>query len=190
MEHKTYKNISLSRLGYGCMRFPLLKGSETAIDKDKATKLLKEALDGGINYFDTAYPYHGKTSEAFVGSVLSSYPRDSFYIATKLPLFSIKSREEAEKIFNEQLNNLKTGYFDFYLLHAMNRDRFETVKKLGLYELLLEKKKQGLIKNLGFSFHDTPDVLQAIVDEYSFDFAQLQLNYIDWCSKMERGSIR
>lgn len=180
MEYKTYRNMSLSRLGYGCMRFPLREGSETTIDEAKAEKLLEDALTSGVNYFDTAFPYHGRTSEEFVGRVLGKHPRDSFHIATKLPLFSIKTLSEAEEMFTHQLETLKTGYFDFYLLHAMNKERFELVKKLGIYDMLIEKKKAGLIRNLGFSFHDTPDVLEAIVEEWDFDFAQLQLNYVDW----------
>ena len=162
------------------MRFPLRESSATAIDEKRAERLLERALFAGITYFDTAYPYHGKTSEEFVGRVLSKHPRDSFALATKLPVFNIKSREEGEEIFSSQLVKLRTPYFDFYLLHAMNAGRFETVKDLGLYDMLREKKEKGIIRSLGFSFHDSPDVLERILDQWPFDFVQIQLNYLDW----------
>ena len=180
MEYKEYRERKISRLGYGCMRFPLREGSETAIDEERAGKLLERALSGGINYFDTAYPYHGRTSEEFVGRVLGRHPRESYHLATKLPVFSVRSRQEAEEIFSGQLERLRTDHFDFYLMHAMNAERFEKVKELGLYDMLREKKEEGIIRNLGFSFHDSPAVLEKIVDEWPFDFAQIQLNYLDW----------
>lgn len=181
MEYKEYRDIRLSRLGYGCMRFPLRQGSQTEIDGLKAEKLLDKAFSEGINYYDTAFPYHGRTCEAFVGRALvDKHPRGSFYLATKLPVFSIKTREEAESIFSRQLENLRTDYFDFYLLHAMNAERFENVKKLGLYDMLREKQAEGRIRFLGFSFHDSPEVLERILGTWSFDFAQIQLNYLDW----------
>lgn len=180
MDYKQFKDLNISRLGYGCMRFPKIEGSDTAIDEEKAQALLDEAYEKGINYFDVAYPYHGKTAEKFVGKAMRKYPRDSFFLATKMPFFSKLSLEESKAIFKEQLENLRTDYFDFYLLHAMNRDRFENTKEIGLYDYLISLKKEGKIKYLGFSFHDSPDVLEEIVNTYDFDFVQIQLNYVDW----------
>ena len=167
-------NVSL--LGFGCMRFPTKDGK---IDREKAGEMLRLAYDSGVNYFDTAYPYHDGESEEFVGQFLSAYPRDSFYIATKLPMWAVDSREKAIEIFEGQLKKLQTDHVDFYLFHALNRDRFELIKRLGLYELFDELKKQGKIRHLGFSFHDGYDVFEDIINYRDWDFCQIQYNYMD-----------
>lgn len=180
MQYTEFCSNKISRLGYGCMRFPKVEGSDYEIDEKKARELLEYAYDHGVNYYDTAWPYHMRTSERFLGSFLKTKDRSSFFVATKLPLFNLKCTEEAEEIFNKQRENLGLEYFDYYLLHAVNKERFEMIKRLDLYEFLVKKKEEGLIRNLGFSFHDTPQVLDEITNTYSFDFAQIQLNYIDW----------
>ncbi len=180
MDYKQFKDISLSRLGYGCMRFPKIEGSETAIDETKAEKLIDKAYKSGINYFDVAYNYHGRTAEKFVGRMLEKYPRDSFYLATKLPFFSRLSASECKALFEEQRSHLRPEHIEFYLNHAQNRVHIECMKAVGLYDYLQTEKSNGRIRYLGFSFHDSPDVLEEIVNTYSFDFAQIQLNYVDW----------
>lgn len=178
--------MPVSLLGMGCMRLPVTgEGKDRRIDSEKAAEIIDYAYNNGINYFDSAHPYHDGQSEAFTAGVLSKYPRDSYYFATKMPLFTLAeikdlSIDDAKRIFNEQLERTKLDYFDFYLMHNIYDDSFEMVKKLKLYEYFLQLKSEGLVKHIGFSFHDTPEVLKQVVDTYTFDFAQIQLNYIDW----------
>jgi Predicted oxidoreductases of the aldo/keto reductase family len=160
MEYTQINNIKTSRLGFGCMRFPLREGSDTAIDEDKALEMIDLAIKSGVTYFDTAYPYHGGKSEEFTGRALAAYPRESVTIATKLPVWKATDLEGCKSIFEEQLKNLRTDHFDFYLIHALNKDRFRFVKENGVYECLLEEKKRGRIRSLGFSFHDNCSVLE------------------------------
>ena len=173
---------SPSLLGFGCMRFPLKDPADPAsIDVPAARELIRRAWEGGVNYFDTAWPYHGGRSEAFLGEALGEFPRDSYYLATKIPTWEvIRSRRDAEEIFSQQLERCRTDHFDFYLMHNLNRQNFENVQKIGLFDLLARKKDEGKIRHIGFSFHDTPAMLERIVDTYPWDFAQIQLNYLDW----------
>ena len=140
MEYRKMENlgVSTSLLGFGCMRFPTMSNGE--IDEERAEKMMDTAIAAGVNYIDTAYPYHGGKSEPFVGKVLKKYPRGSFYLATKLPAWLVNSVEDAERIFNEQLARLQTDYIDFYLLHAMNAGRYDDLSRLGVVEWS-EKKK-------------------------------------------------
>lgn len=172
---KTGTEVSL--LGFGCMRFPLKKG---AIDMPKVQEMIDRAFEGGVNYYDTAYVYGGGDSERAAGRALSKYPRESFYLADKLPIWAAKSEDDLEKIFNESLSRLKTDYIDFYLLHSMDKGHWDRVKKLKALEFCLKKKAEGKIRFLGFSFHDTPEVFKEIADAYDWDFVQIQLNYYDW----------
>jgi predicted aldo/keto reductase-like oxidoreductase len=148
--------------------------------------MLDRAIAAGVNYFDTAFPYHTGISEIFLGRILRKYPRNSFFLADKLPLWTLKTRDDAERIFTAQLKKCRVEYFDFYLLHAVNADRYAQAARLGLYEWLCEKKEQGLVRHIGFSFHDAPALLQTILDQHAWDFAQIQLNYVDW----ELGSAK
>lgn len=179
---KKFKGIedNPSLLGFGCMRFPKVHPDKPDIDEELALKMIDEAYQSGVNYFDTAYPYHAKLSEKFVGKALKRYPRQSFYLATKMPGWEIKNVEDAKRIFNEQLENLQTDYFDYYLCHALSKKGFEIYKEPGIMDFLYQMKKEGKIKHLGFSFHDTPEVLDEIIHTYEWDFVQLQLNYLDW----------
>jgi predicted aldo/keto reductase-like oxidoreductase len=186
MEKRINKNSSsknlggISLLGFGFMRLPLVKEGSQEIDKKKAFEMVDYALDKGVNYFDTAYMYHDGLSEIFAGEVLTRHNRDSYYLATKMPLMFIKTEADVERIFNEQLKKCKAEYFDFYLLHNISRSHLEAAESCKAYEQLLRKKEQGLIRHLGFSFHDRPDLLEEVTERYSWDFAQIQLNYLDW----------
>jgi len=179
------KDISL--LGFGLMRLPRVADNSSEIDYEASSKLIDYAMANGVNYYDTAYTYAG--SEAFAGHALSKYPRDSYCLATKCPPWMVKNSDDFERIFAESLQRCKTDYFDFYLLHnlarettraAGNEEYFEKFEKLGIYDMLKQKKSEGKIHRLGFSFHGTLALLQKLVDKYEWDFAQIQLNYIDW----------
>lgn len=168
--------INVSCLGFGCMRFPLQDGK---IDEIKAEKMLDIAYEAGINYFDTAFPYHNGDSEPFVGRVLSKYPRDTYFLATKLPCWLINTLEEAKRMFESQLQRLQKDYIDFYLLHSLSKDTWEKIRDLGIIEYLEEEKAKGRIRFLGFSFHDDYEVFEDIINYKDWDFCQIQLNYMD-----------
>ena len=174
------KNDRPSKLGFGCMRLPVRNGRAAEIDYKTAEEMIDEAYIHGVNYFDTAYTYHEQKSEIFLGNVLKKYPRESYYLADKMPGWLVKKREDAAEIFNTQQKRCQTDYFDFYLCHALSHDKLDVYEKEGVYEFLYQKKNQGVIRNLGFSFHDTPEVLEMILDKYEWDFVQIQLNYLDW----------
>lgn len=169
--------IETSLLGFGCMRFPVTKEGE--IDEAEAEKMIDKAIAAGVNYIDTAYPYHNGESEPFVGKVLQKYPRESFYLATKLPVWLVETKEDIERIFAEQLERLQTDYIDFYLLHAMDADRIRKMREVGYLEVLEKLRSEGKIKYIGFSFHDSYEVFEDILNERDWDFCQIQLNYMD-----------
>lgn len=168
--------VETSLLGFGCMRFPTKDGK---IDEERAEKMLDRAYEAGVNYFDTAWPYHNGESEPFVGRVMKKYPRESFMFATKMPPWAVNSLDDAKNIFKTQLEHLQSDYVDFYLLHAMGKDSWNKMKDLGVVELLEGYKKEGKIKNLGFSFHDGYAVFEEIINYKDWDFCQIQLNYMD-----------
>lgn len=180
MQKRLFKNTdkSISILGMGGMRFPTLENGE--IDVAKATEIIDYAYAHGVNYYDTAYMYHGGTSEAFMGKALSKYPRDSYYLTDKMPVWMAENPQEVEKIFQTQLERCGVKYFDFYLCHALDKENFARLVEFKTVDFLLEKKKEGKIIHLGFSFHDTPEVLEEILKAYPWEFCQLQLNYFDW----------
>ncbi len=169
--------IDVSLLGFGCMRFPT--NSEGKIDRPLAQEMLDKAIAAGVNYIDTAYPYHDGESELFVGEALKKYPRDSYYLATKLPIWFINTIEDVDKYFNEQLEKLQTDHFDFYLMHAMNRGSWRKMVELGTVKRLEELKAEGKIRFLGFSFHDEYSAFEEIINYRDWDFCQIQLNYMD-----------
>ncbi|MGN1344906.1 MAG: aldo/keto reductase [Traorella sp.] len=181
MQYREFEKLGIktSLLGFGCMRFPTKEDGK--IDEERAEKMLDDAIRHGVNYIDTAYPYHFGESELFVGKVLKKYPRDSFYLATKMPTFSqMKNEDDKYRLFNEQLERLQVDYFDFYLIHCINRKVWEEkILKFGVLDYLIEMKKQGKIKYLGFSFHDTYDVFENVLNAYDWDFCQIQYNYMD-----------
>lgn len=137
-------------------------------------------MEAGVNYFDTAYFYHRGLSEKAVGDILSQYPRESYYLADKMPIRALKKKADLERIWQEQLTKTRAGYFDFYLLHNLTGRNWNTVIELQVYDFLKQKQREGKIKYLGFSFHDKPEVLKKIATAYEWDFAQIQLNYLDW----------
>ena len=179
MEKRKMEKIGAetSLLGFGCMRFPT--GADGKIDEAEAQRMLDRAMAAGVNYYDTAYPYHDGASEPFVGKALKKYDRSSFYLATKLPCWDVKALEDVDRIFQEQLTRLQTDYIDFYLMHALNRGSFEAMVKLGCVGRLEELKAQGKIRNLGFSFHDGYEAFEEILNYRDWDFCQIQLNYMD-----------
>ena len=193
MEYRAWKkqngageSIRTSLLGYGCMRFPTTP--EGAIDEPRAEALLNAARDAGVNYFDTAYPYHGGQSEPFVGRVIAKWPRESFYLATKMPLWQCGSLEEAQHIFEEQLRRLGVEYIDFYLLHSLHAARYDRAKEMGIVDWLWEQKKLGRIRSFGFSCHDNAVGLEHILRDQPWDFCQLQYNYLDTDDRAEEIS--
>lgn len=164
--------VRLSPLGFGMMRLPS--------DERVVTKMVRDAIDAGVNYIDTAYCYLDGKSESITGRVLSDGYRDKIYLATKCPVWLIEKDTDFDRILNEQLKRLKTEQIDFYLLHSLNKSSWENVKKFGLLEKMKEAREQGKICYLGFSFHDTYDLFQEIVDSFDeWDFCQIQLNYLD-----------
>ena len=174
---KTGAEVSV--LGFGCMRLPVLENE--AIDESEAIRIIRKGIDNGINYLDTAFGYHNGQSEILVGKALKDGYRNKAYLATKLPLWSVNCEDDVERIFNEQLSKLDTDYIDFYLLHAVNKESWETkVLKFDILPKLEKKLAEGKIKHLGFSFHDDLDVFKKIIDSYDgFEFCQIQFNYID-----------
>lgn len=169
--------IETSLLGFGCMRFPT--NAEGKIDRELAQQMLDKAIAAGVNYIDTAYPYHNGESELFVGEALKKYDRASYYLATKLPVWFVKSVEDVDRLFNEQLQKLQTDYVDFYLLHAMGLARWKEMVELGVVERLEELKAEGKIRYLGFSFHDSYEAFEEMLCARDWDFCQIQLNYMD-----------
>jgi predicted aldo/keto reductase-like oxidoreductase len=169
----------LSLLGFGLMRLPLKAGARE-IDKALALEMVDYAKHRGVNYFDTAYMYHEGNSETFAGEALSRHDRSSYKLATKMPLMLLRQEEDVERIFEEQLKKCRVDYFDYYLLHNINRAHLKVAGDFKVYEKLKEKQRQGKIRRLGFSFHDSPETLAKVVGNYDWDFAQIQLNYLDW----------
>ena len=180
---RRYKDTALTMplLGYGTMRLPVVSGGSAGdVDAAAVQKLVDRAMAAGLNHFDTAYMYNGGQSERFIGNALKKYPRESYTLTDKLPVMRMNSAEDAERIFNEQLEKTGAGYFDFYLLHALNADTFQKAEEWKLYDFLKQKQAEGKIKKIGFSFHDTPEVLERIAASHEWDVALLQINYLDW----------
>lgn len=171
-------DVEVSRLGFGCMRFPTLETG--GIDRKAALAMIDLAYQAGVNYFDTAYGYHDGESEDLVREALARYPRESYYLADKLPLWLLNNEQDVERLLNEQLEKCGVEYFDFYLLHAADRDRWATIRKTRTYEQLLQKKREGVIRALGFSYHGDFDTFCDMVDSCEWDFVQIQINYVDY----------
>lgn len=184
MRYRTYRNtgLSTSLLGMGCMRLPNLGGDCTQIDEEKAQAIIDLCFQRGVNYFDTAYVYGGGASERFLCRALSKYPRDSYFLADKMPPWLLHHPEDAPRIFQEELDRCGVDHFDFYLCHNVSEDTIDVFldEKLGVIPFLEEMQRQGKIRYLGFSSHGTPETLRRFADLRSWDFAQIQLNYFDW----------
>lgn len=182
MDKRKFGNtgVEIFPLGFGCMRLPLKDANDqTSIDEAKAIEMIRTAIDKGVNYIDTAFPYHGGQSEILVSKALKDGYREKVYIATKSPVWLLKDENDFEKYFNEQLEKLEVSHIDFYLLHALNKERLNTLIKLNVFEKIDKLKKAGKIKFIGFSFHDDYETFPLIIDTYTFDFCQIQLNYLD-----------
>ena len=179
MEYRKMENlgISTSLLGFGCMRFPT--NADCSINEEEALAMIDRAYQAGVTYFDTAYPYHGGMSEVVTGKALARYPRDSYYLATKLPLWSVKTLEDVDRIFSEQLERLQKDHVDFYLMHALGKDRWQFAKELDVLGYCEKLRAEGKIRYLGFSFHDNYEAFEEIITSYKWDFCQIQLNYMD-----------
>src|SRR5699024_7027192 len=180
MKYFDFNGQKISRLGFGCMRFKTIDGDNGKIDNVESSKILKEATANGLTYIDTAYPYHEKMSEVFIGEFLEENDlRDKIQLATKMPCWFVKEKDDFYRIFNEQLEKLRTTYLDFYLLHSLDIKRFRQMVDLGVFDFLDELKEKGLVKNVGFSFHDEYEAFEEIIKAYDWDFCQIQLNYLD-----------
>ncbi len=172
-------DIQTSILGFGAMRLPTIGHEETNIDRAQAIAMIHYAFDHGVNYIDTAYGYHGGQSEVLVGEALQGGYRQKTYLATKLPVWLAQHSQDFDRLLHEQLERLKTDWIDFYLLHALTRERWYQVRDLGVLEWAEKKIAQGVIRSLGFSFHDHLPAFKEIVDAYHWDFCQIQYNYMD-----------
>ncbi len=179
METRQFKGLQsdVSLLGFGCMRFPVLDNGE--VDFKESKRMVDYAVANGVNYIDTAYPYHGGKSELIVRDIIKDYDREKFYLANKLPLWECKDNDDIDRIFHEQLKKCGVDYFDFYLIHAVNKERYTQVQELKVIEQLEKYRDEGKIRNIGFSFHDDLPTFKKWVDLYNWDFVQIQLNYMD-----------
>ena len=180
MEYRQFGGLDwpVSALGFGCMRFPTKNGNED-IDEAQASRMLRYAIDHGVNYVDTAYPYHGGNSEPFVGRVLQDGYRERVRLATKLPCWKVEEAGDFDKYLNEQLERLQTDHIDFYLLHALKEESWHKMRDLGVLAWGEGAQGDGRIGHLGFSFHDEYEVFEEIVDAYDWTFCQIQYNYMD-----------
>ena len=171
--------VKVSGLGFGAMRLPLLEGSEGEIDEKEAIRMIRTSIDQGVNYLDTAYPYHGGKSELLCAKAMKDGYREKINIATKLPSWEVKTYEDMERLLDEQLEKLDSDHIDFYLLHAMTRDRWDTYRKVDYKKFLLKARDEGKIRYMGFSFHDGIDLFKEVIDDFDWDFCQIQMNYLD-----------
>ena len=193
MIYRDFQDLKLSALGMGAMRLPVIDGDDSKVDTAAAEEMIAYAMEHGINYYDTAWGYHSGQSELVMGNALKKYPRENYYLATKFPGYDLSNMDKVETIFEEQLKKCQVEYFDFYLFHnvcEMNIDAYLD-EKYGIYEYLIEQKKNGRIRHLGFSAHGSYDVIKRFLDAYGKDmeFCQLQLNYLDWSFQDAKAKV-
>ncbi|MEJ2240960.1 MAG: aldo/keto reductase [Candidatus Bathyarchaeota archaeon] len=170
---------NVSALGLGCMRLPPRRINKLRAQTDKSIEIIRYAIDNGINYIDTAWPYHLGDSEKILGEALKDGYREKVYLVTKLPMFMVRNSKHFDKYLKTQMKRLQTDYLDSYFFHAVNAGNFQKIKKLKLIEKMEKAKEEGIIRSIGFSFHDTLPVFKEIIDYYSWDITQIQYNYVD-----------
>ncbi len=184
MIYKDFQGKKLSALGMGCMRLPVINGESSSIDIEAVKEMVAYAMKNGVNYYDTAWGYHNGHSELAMGEVLKDYPRDSFYLASKFPGYDLSNMGKVEEIFEKQLEKCQVEYFDFYLIHNVCEANIDAYldPQYGTYEYLMEQKKNGRIKHLGFSAHANLDTMKRFLEAYAegMEFCQLQINWLDW----------
>lgn len=193
MVYREFQDLQLSALGMGAMHLPVIDGNDAQIDKEATAEMVAYAMEHGINYYDTAWGYHDGNSETVMGEALSRYPRESFYLATKFPGYDLSNMDKVESIFEAQLEKCGVDYFDFYLFHnvcEMNIDAYLD-EKYGIFDYLMEQKKKGRIRHLGFSAHGSYDIMKRFLDAYGehMEFCQIQLNYLDWSFQNARAKV-
>ncbi len=181
MQYRTLGRLQtkVSALGFGTMRLPTLGGVETQIDEAQAAEMMAYAIDNGVNYVDTGYPYHGGVSEPFVGRVLSQGYRDKVLLAAKMPTWAVNDASDFDRYLNEQLHRLRTDHFDIYLLHCLHAGIWARLKAMGICEWMERVKRDGRFVHLGFSFHDSTEVFRQILDDYDWPICQIQYNYMN-----------
>lgn len=194
MIYRTFQDLKLSALGLGAMRLPVIDGDDNKVDEAAAFEMVDYAMAHGINYYDTAWGYHGGNSELVMGKALARYDRGRFYLATKFPGYDLANMDKVEEIFEAQLKKCGVEYFDFYLFHnvcEMNIDAYLD-PKYGIYDYLMEQKKNGRIRHLGFSAHGAIPVMKRFLEAYGKDmeFCQIQLNYLDWKFQDAEGKVK
>ncbi len=184
MIYRNFKGKNLSLLGFGAMRLPLLPDKSGEVDEKLVAKMVRYAMEHGVNYYDTAYPYHNAKSEIIIGKALKQFPRESYYLATKYPGHQISESYYPEEIFEEQLKKCGVSYFDFYLLHNVYENSIGTYtdSKWGIVDYFVKQKQLGRIKHLGFSCHGMQNILEDFLNQYGdvMEFCQIQVNYLDW----------
>ena len=193
MVYREYQDLKLSALGMGAMRLPVLDGDDSRIDEAAACQMVDYAMEHGINYYDTAWGYHNGNSELVMGRALAKHPRESFYLADKFPGYDLSNMDKVEEIFEKQLEKCGVEYFDFYLFHnvcELNINQYLD-RSYGTYAYLLEQKKNGRIRHLGFSAHGSCEVIERFLEAYgeAMEFCQLQINYLDWDFQEARKKV-
>lgn len=183
MQYTDFKGKKISRLGFGSMRMPM--DSQGNIIAEKVQEMVDYAMANGINYFDTAYKYHEGNAEKFLGQALAKHPRESFYVADKLPTWLCSTEEDVKKIFEEQLEKTGMEYFDFYLLHSVDDEEWPNIVNLKMIDFIKEQIAAGRVRHMGASFHCSADALRKILSEAgdALEFVQLQINYMDWTNE-------
>ncbi len=193
MIYKEFQGKKLSALGLGAMRLPVIDGKDSHIDENAVAEMVAYAMEQGINYYDTAWGYHGGQSELVLGRALAGYPRESFYLASKFPGYDVSNMDKVEEIFEKQLQKCRVEYFDFYMFHNVSEANIDGYLNpaYGIFEYLMKQRAKGRIKHLGFSAHGNLDTMGRFLSAYGKDmeFCQLQINWLDWEFQSAREKV-